>query len=119
MADPSAAVLVQQDRNHLIHPQYHPNDHEAIIFKSGKGAVLTSVDGKDYIDGLSCLWNVAIGHGNEEMADAAFAQMRELQYANNSLASRTSRPSSLLLQIADHLPRPERGVLHQRRRRIK
>jgi len=84
MPEPSAALLVQQDRNHLIHPQYHPDDHEgAIIFASGKDAVLKSVDGKEYIDGLSCLWNVAIGHGRPEMADAAAEQMRELQYANN------------------------------------
>ena len=84
MADPSAAVLVQQDRNRLIHPQYHPDDHEgAIIFASGKGAVLTGVDGKEYIDGLSCLWNVAIGQmAARRWPTRPSAQMRD-QYANN------------------------------------
>lgn len=81
---PSAAVLVQQDRNHLIHPQFHPDDHEgALILVEGKGAILKDIQGREYIDGLSCLWNVAVGHGREELAEVAADQMRRLQYASN------------------------------------
>src|SRR4029078_9119574 len=67
----SPSELIQQDREHLIHPLYHPDDHESpIIFAQGKGAVLTDVEGHEYIDGLSCLWNVAVGHGRKELAEA-------------------------------------------------
>ena len=36
--------------------------------------------GHKYIDGLSGLWNVNVGHGRGELAEAAAAQMKELAY---------------------------------------
>ncbi len=84
LATPSPTELVQQDREHLIHPLYHPDDHEApIIFVKGRGAILTDAEGHEYIDGLSSLWNVNAGHGRPELAEAAAAQMHELAYASN------------------------------------
>ena len=75
----SPSELIQQDREHLIHPLYHPDDHESpIIFAQGKGAVLTDVEGNEYIDGLSCLWNVAVGHGRTELAEAGGQQLQTL-----------------------------------------
>jgi adenosylmethionine-8-amino-7-oxononanoate aminotransferase len=44
--------------------------------------MLYTNDGKEWIDGLSCLWNVNIGHGRKELADAAQAQMAKLAYAS-------------------------------------
>lgn len=76
-------ALAQFDISHIIHPQWHPADHrDAVIFASGEGAVLTDVAGKRYIDGLSSLWNVAVGHGRRELAEAAAEQMSTLAFAN-------------------------------------
>jgi adenosylmethionine-8-amino-7-oxononanoate aminotransferase len=75
--------LRRYDLDHIIHPQFHRADHEgAIIYASGNGAVLTDVEGREYIDGLSSLWNVAVGHGRRELAEAAAVQMSELAFAN-------------------------------------
>jgi putrescine---pyruvate transaminase len=80
----SPSELVQQDREHLIHPLHHPDEHESpIIFAQGKGAILTDVEGHEYIDGLSCLWNVAVGHGRPELAEAGGQQLHTLAYASN------------------------------------
>jgi adenosylmethionine-8-amino-7-oxononanoate aminotransferase len=38
------------------------------------------LEGRSYIDGLSGLWNVAVGHGRRELAEAAAEQMKELAY---------------------------------------
>ncbi len=76
--------LAAYDIDHIIHPQFHLADHEnAVIYASGKGAVLTDVHGNEYIDGLASLWNVAVGHGRSELADAAAAQMRTLAFSNS------------------------------------
>ena len=76
-------VLLDADRRHLIHPLHHPNEHaQARIFAEGRGAMLRTADGSEYIDGLSALWNVNIGHGRKELADAAAAQMAKLAYAS-------------------------------------
>jgi adenosylmethionine-8-amino-7-oxononanoate aminotransferase len=76
-------LLLDADRRHLIHPLHHPKDHaQAKLFVSGEGAMLRAADGTEYIDGLSCLWNVNIGHGRKELADAAQAQMSKLAYAS-------------------------------------
>src|SRR5580693_5699625 len=80
---PVTDVLLDADKRHLIHPLHHPKDHAAArIFTRGEGAILHASDGKQYIDGLSALWNVNVGHGRKELASAAAAQMEKLAYAS-------------------------------------
>ena len=75
--------LARADLEHLIHPLYHPAAHEgAVIFERGEGVWLWDTNGKRYLDGLSCLWNVNIGHGRKEVAEAAREQMSTLAFAN-------------------------------------
>src|ERR1700677_3504277 len=76
-------ALLESDKRHLIHPLHHPKETaNARIIVRGEGAMLYTSDGGEYIDGLSCLWNVNIGHGRKELADAASAQMQKLAYAS-------------------------------------
>jgi adenosylmethionine-8-amino-7-oxononanoate aminotransferase len=73
--------LVQIDQAHLLHPLYHPTAHQQPkIWVKGEGAFVFDSDGQRYIDGLSALWNVHIGHGRAELAAAAAAQMETLGY---------------------------------------
>ena len=77
-------ALTREDQAHLLHPQFYAPDHaEPVIFDSGQGVWLTDVRGKRYIDGLSSLWNVAVGHGRAELADAAAEQIRKVAFTNN------------------------------------
>ena len=79
----NAQALASYDIDHIIHPQFNVADHrDAVIYVSGKGAVLTDIRGNEYIDGLSSLWNVAVGHGRTELAEAAAAQMSQLAFSN-------------------------------------
>lgn len=93
-----ARSLIESDLAHMLHPQYHVSDHaEPIIFVKGEGSVLTDIDGNEYIDGLSALWNVAVGYGRGELADAAAKQMRELAF-NNSYVGFSNVPSIKLAE---------------------
>jgi len=84
MNEEDAQALARADRAHIIHPQFHVRDHEdAVIYARGEGALLYDIHGNEYIDGLASLWNVAVGHGRKELADAAATQMRELAYSNS------------------------------------
>ncbi len=88
-----ARTLVATDRQVLIHPLHHPADHQApILFVEGRGAVLRDAEGREYLDGLSCLWNVNAGHGRAELAEAAASQMRRLAYAS-AYAGFTNEPA--------------------------
>jgi adenosylmethionine-8-amino-7-oxononanoate aminotransferase len=79
----SAEALVASDKRHMIHPLHHAADHaKPKVFVSAKGSMLRTADGKEYIDSLSALWNVNIGHGRKELADAAARQMETLDYAS-------------------------------------
>ncbi|HSB82513.1 MAG TPA: aspartate aminotransferase family protein [Candidatus Methylomirabilis sp.] len=81
-------ALLDEDRQHLLHPLYHPADHAAPhVWVRGQGAVLTDAEGREYLDGLACLWNVNVGHGRKELAEAAAAQMATLAYATNYTGS--------------------------------
>lgn len=83
MAVSSAAEKTQSDLAHLIHPLYHPSDHQKPrIWVEGKGSILKDIDGVEVIDGLSGLWNVNIGHGRRELAEAAMDQMNTLAYCS-------------------------------------
>jgi adenosylmethionine-8-amino-7-oxononanoate aminotransferase len=80
---PAGDLLVETDKRHMIHPLHYAKDHaNPRVFTSAEGAMLHTADGKSFIDGLSCLWNVNIGHGRKELAAAAAEQMEKLAYAS-------------------------------------
>ncbi len=82
MPTSSPKDLASLDAAHLLHPLYHPTEHEgAHIWVKGEGATLTDAEGRTYLDGLSCLWNVNVGHGRRELAEAAAEQMATLAFA--------------------------------------
>jgi putrescine aminotransferase len=77
-------TLLEQDRRHLLHPLHHPSAHERpLVIESGHGVWVRTIDGQEYIDGLAGLWNVLVGHGRAELADAAHEQMAQLAYFSN------------------------------------
>src|SRR2546428_3342986 len=84
----TAAELVKADQEHLIHPLHHPVDNaEPVIYVRGRGATIQEIGGHEYIDGLSGLWNVNVGHGRTELAEAAAAQMKDLAYFSGYVGS--------------------------------
>src|SRR5215475_8139342 len=100
----TAAELIKADQEHLIHPLHHPIDNaEPMIYVRGRGATISDIDGREYLDGLSGLWNVNVGHGRAELAEAAASQMRELAYFS-AYAGSTNIPAitlaSRLLELA-------------------
>ena len=50
------------------------------IIVSGDGCYVYDAEGKRYLDGLSALYCVNVGHGRAELAEAAAAQLRELDF---------------------------------------
>ena len=81
-----ASRLHELDRTHWLHPQ---GDLDApagtlpqLIFTSGQGATLTDVEGREYIDAMASLWNVNVGYGRHELADAAAEQMKSLAFSS-------------------------------------
>jgi adenosylmethionine-8-amino-7-oxononanoate aminotransferase len=56
---------------------------EIPIIVRGDGCYVFDEHGRRYLDGLSALFCVNSGHGRAELADAAAAQMRELDFFTN------------------------------------
>src|SRR5437870_12117148 len=80
----SVADVLRADREHLIHPLYHPTDHaKPIVIVRGEGTDIFDANGKRYFDALSGLWNVHVGHGRTELAQVAAEQMGTLAFNNN------------------------------------
>lgn len=98
--------IVLQDNRHLIHPQHHPSDNrDPEVWVSGKGLELTNLEGKKYLDGLSGMWNVYVGHGRQELIDAASRQLKSLDFAT-AYAGSTHRPAIELAQTLKRLVYP-------------
>ena len=51
------------------------------IIREGHGLIVTDVDGKDYIDALSGIWVVNIGHGNRAVIEAMQEQLEHLTFS--------------------------------------
>lgn len=85
--DATVKELIELDKKHFIHPATNPKelttDGTEIIFSKGNGIYTTNlIDGKEYIDGMSMLWNVNVGHGQQEIVDAAKEQMEDIAYSS-------------------------------------
>lgn len=80
------AALHHRSLEHLWIPTQSYADLAAddglLVIRKGSGIYLEDDQGREYIDAMSGLWLVAVGHGREELADIAHRQMSELAYQN-------------------------------------
>lgn len=75
--------LIELDKAHLIHPLTHPRHfehHPPRIIVEGDGVIIRDIDGKEYIDGFSGLWCMAVGHSHPRIVEAVHSQMKRLSY---------------------------------------
>lgn len=95
MAKEEYSKWVEMDRKQL-HPTYHPKSHaDPLVISHGEGVWLHTIDGQVILDGMAGLWNVNVGYGCEELAQAAFDQMKRLAFTSN-FSGMTNLPSTLL-----------------------
>ncbi|HEY6258906.1 MAG TPA: aminotransferase [Xanthobacteraceae bacterium] len=77
--------LAVRDVETLIHPYTNLatfRESGPLVLERGKGVFVYDSTGKPYIEGMAGLWCTALGHGNEELVEAAAAQMRKLSFAH-------------------------------------
>lgn len=75
-----ATDLLRTDLAHMIHPHLPSSVTERVIMVRGQGCQLIDATGRQYLDATGGLWLAQIGHGRAELAEAAAAQMRKLEY---------------------------------------
>lgn len=99
--DECMSRLIELDKKHFIHPtssiQQQQEEGPALIFESGEGIYLTDVHGDTYIDAMSSLWNVNVGHGRSELADVAKDQMEKLAFSS-TFSTFSHEPAILLAE---------------------
>ena len=69
--------LSKKDIDFLFHPNTNLIAHKEsgpFILERGEGIYVYDTDGNKYIEGMAGLWCNALGHGNQELADAAMEQ---------------------------------------------
>jgi adenosylmethionine-8-amino-7-oxononanoate aminotransferase len=90
-----------RDQSYLIHALHSKAaQQDAHIWIRGQGAVIWDQHGKPYLDALAGLWNVIVGHGRRELAEAAARQMSQLAYATAYTGSTNPRAIELGERLA-------------------
>jgi 4-aminobutyrate---pyruvate transaminase len=77
--------LAVRDVETLLHPYTDLaafRDAGPLVIERAAGVCVYDSDGKEYIEGMAGLWCTALGYGNEELVEAAAAQMRKLPFAH-------------------------------------
>lgn len=103
----STGQLQALDNAHHLHPFTDHKDlreHGARMIVSADGPFIRDSDGNEILDAMAGLWCTNIGYGREELARAAFDQMRELPYYNSFFRCTTPTPVLLAARLADLSP---------------
>ena len=104
----SLKQLQQIDAAHHLHPF---TDHKVLrqsgsrIITRADGPYIYDSEGNEILDAFAGLWCVNIGYGREELADAAYRQMKELPYYNSFFRCSTPTPVLLSRRLAEIAPK--------------
>jgi putrescine aminotransferase len=108
-----ASKHVTSDLQHLIHPL---TDHSLLpqaaplVIAQGDDCELVAEDGRRLIDGMAGLWTVNVGHGRQELIEAAAAQLRSLPYVSTFGGVSSPPAIELAEKIAELAPKGMSGV---------
>jgi len=72
---------LDRDRRYIWHGMagYNPSASPMVVTEAD-GAWITDIDGNRYLDGMAGMWNVNSGYGREELAQAAYEQLKTMPY---------------------------------------
>jgi adenosylmethionine-8-amino-7-oxononanoate aminotransferase len=105
----NAAELDALDRAHVLHPvsNLHAVERDGpLVLTHGEDVFVWDAEGKRYIDAFAGLWNVNVGHGRAELADAAAQQMREIGFVPAFFGLSSPPQIELAAKLAELLPDP-------------
>ena len=94
--------LEARDARSVIHGLTNLKLHAergATVIERGRGVWVSDNHGKDYIEAMSGLWCIALGYGNERLAEVAARQMKTLAYY--PLTNHKSHPP--VIELAEKL----------------
>ncbi|RBI85477.1 aspartate aminotransferase family protein [Rhodosalinus halophilus] len=101
------AELQRLDAAHHLHPF---TDHGALrekgvrVITGAEGVWLKDSEGHRILDGMAGLWCVNVGYGRDELAEAAYRQMKELPYYNTFFQTTHVPAIALSAKIAELAP---------------
>jgi putrescine aminotransferase len=104
----SLKQLQQIDSAHHLHPF---TDHKDLreagsrIITRAEGPFIYDSEGKELLDGMAGLWCVNVGYGRNELAEAAYGQMKELPYYNSFFKCSTPTPVLLSRKLSEIAPK--------------
>jgi taurine-pyruvate aminotransferase len=81
MINDNTDKIIEDDRKYLWHHMTPYKDRATpTIAVEGKGSWITDINGQKYLDAMSGLWCVNVGYGREELANAAYEQLKAISY---------------------------------------
>jgi 4-aminobutyrate---pyruvate transaminase len=98
-----------RDVESLLHPFTNLatfRDTGSMVISGGKGIYVFDEHGREYIEGMSGLWCTSLGFSNEELIDAATAQMRQLPYYHQFSGKSHDPGIALAEKLKDMAPVP-------------
>src|SRR6266545_6252313 len=105
--------MAVRDIETVIHPYTNLARHREtgpLILNEGRGICVYDDRGKRYIEGLAGLWCTALGYGNEELVEAAAAQMRKLSFGHLFTAKSHDPAIELAERLKEIAPVPTSKV---------
>jgi len=81
-----------------------------LVLERGRGVYVYDSEGKAYIEGMAGLWCTALGYNNEELVEAAAAQMRKLPFAHLFTAKSHDPAIELAEKLKEIAPVPTSKV---------
>jgi adenosylmethionine-8-amino-7-oxononanoate aminotransferase len=106
--------LAELERAHML-PSFASLDQHAAkgptILVRGKGVFVWDVDGKEYLDSAAGIWNVNLGFGRTEIADAVRDQIERLSFHVNLMDLTTPPAIEFAARLAALAPGELKRVL--------
>ncbi|GGJ57758.1 adenosylmethionine-8-amino-7-oxononanoate aminotransferase [Anoxybacillus voinovskiensis] len=80
MVQTDQSQLLAKDERYIWHSMKPYNPQSTLVVIEAKGCWVTDHTGKKYLDAMAGLWCVNVGYGREELAKAAYEQLKTLAY---------------------------------------
>ncbi|BCB03472.1 aspartate aminotransferase family protein [Bacillus sp. KH172YL63] len=79
-AGQSQDVWLKNDEKFIWHSMKPYNPDGTMVVTESNGSWVTDQEGRKFLDGMAGLWCVNVGYGRQELAEAAYEQLKKMAY---------------------------------------